>query len=877
MRSKFVLFLLAALLFPVQAFAQSQADFFDPNNLQEIRLEIRPNDWATLKQNYLLEDYYACDFHWIFKGKDIGSAEIGIRSRGRGSRSGVKPSLRVDFNRYESGQTFLGLKSVVLRANTQDASMMHERVSMELFRKMGLAAPRETHTKLYVNDQYVGLYTIVESLDKNFLKTNFGEDGGYLYSYDYNDAYLFEDRGPDPATYSPLPFKPETNTSKPNPGPIAVMVQTINKSSDAQFQAQVSQYIELTGFLTQVAVENFVAEQDGIAGDYGMNNFYIYRFDGKNLHKFIPWDKSNTFWSKDWPILHNMQENVLTRRALATPELLAIYRNALARAAEIAGGPGGWFEQEINKEYKQIQEAAYADPVKLCDPGATGGLRGCTNEEFDAEVAYMIEFARQRAIDVQTQLFGPNNVQNFTTNNLGGYSITATGASNALRVGYARIQNNAGSTTPSGLAIFSLRTGETVFTEAGVPASPLIQSGRIYAEVSGAVNTGLAIANPNDQAATLNFYFTDASGRDFGQGTTTIPANGQIAQFLNQAPFNSGTLASGAFTFTSSVPVAAIALRGLTNERSEFLITTLPVAPTTAQSGNVTFPHFADGGGWTTQVVLVNPGDQTIAGTLQFLSQGSSTAAGQPLVIATADGQSASSFNYSIPAHSSYRLRTAGSTSAIRTGSVRVTPASNNGTPSGVGIFSFRNAGITVTEAGVPAGRATSAFRLYAESSGDFSNFQAGSIQTGIAVANSTASTAAVTFELTNLDGTSTGLTGTVSVPANGQAALFLYQVPGLTLPTSFKGVLRISGPSGIAVVGLRGRYNERGDFLITTTPPVAEDEPTSQAEMLFPHIVEGGGYTTQFILFSGKPGQASSGALKFLNQAGQPLILSLR
>src|SRR5207244_11460604 len=151
----------------------------------------------------------------------------------------------------------------------------------------------------------------------------------------------------------------------------------------------------------------------------------------------------------------------------------------------------------------------------------------------------------------------------------------------------------------SGLAIFSLRNGNMVIGEAGVPASPLIQTGRIYAEVNGAVNTGLAIANPNDQAATISFYFTDATGRDFGQGTTTIAANGQIAQFLNASPFNSGTLASGTFTFSSSVPVAAIALRGLTNERSEFLITTLPVTTTTAQSGSLIFPHFADGGGWT--------------------------------------------------------------------------------------------------------------------------------------------------------------------------------------------------------------------------------------------------------------------------------------
>ena len=118
-------------------------------------------------------------------------------------------------------------------------------------------------------------------------------------------------------------------------------------------------------------------------------------------------------------------------------------------------------------------------------------------------------------------------------------------------------------------------------SEAGVPAAPLIQSGRIYAELNGSIDTGIAIANPNDQPATVSFYFTNAGG-SFGNGTTTIPAKGQIAGFLDQAPFSSGLSLSGSFTFSSPIPIAAIAMRGLTNERGEFLITTLPVVDLSA-------------------------------------------------------------------------------------------------------------------------------------------------------------------------------------------------------------------------------------------------------------------------------------------------------
>ena len=154
----------------------------------------------------------------------------------------------------------------------------------------------------------------------------------------------------------------------------------------------------------------------------------------------------------------------------------------------------------------------------------------------------------------------------------------------------------------------------------------------------------------------------------------------------------------------------------------------------------------------------------------------------------------------------------------------------------------------------------------------------AGAIQTGLALTNPSTAPLTINISMTRLDGSSLGLTGSVTVPASGQTALFLNQIPGFSgLPQNVQGVLRISAPSNVAVVGLRGRYNERGEFLITTTPPVGEDETASTTELVFPHILEGGGYTTQFTLFSGTAGQASAGSLRFYNQAGQPMRLSLQ
>jgi hypothetical protein len=372
--------------------------FFDDSVLHEIRLVVNSSDWQALKDHYLDNTYYPCEFRW----RDEVVRNVGIRSRGTGSRSPVKPALRVDFDRYSTDQKFLGLKSVVLRNNTQDASNLNERLSMLLFRRMGLAAPREAHTKLYVNNEYVGLYSIVESIDKKFLKRTVGEDEGYLYEYDYpagGQPYYFEYRGSNADLYVPLPFKPETHEDDPKPEFIERLVWTINETNPAIFRAAIAEFIDVTRFIRHVAVEMFLADNDGFLGDYGMNNFYLHRFENRNLFTFIAWDKSEAFKSgSSYSILHNIsdvpssQQNRLMRRVVSYPDLYSLYLDTLLECERSADEPengtaagSGWLEREIQREYQQVRDAALADPVKPF-----------TNEDFERAVNDLVTFARQR-------------------------------------------------------------------------------------------------------------------------------------------------------------------------------------------------------------------------------------------------------------------------------------------------------------------------------------------------------------------------------------------------------------------------------------------------------------------------------------------------
>lgn len=380
MRSLTLSGLLTTLLCAQAALGQTAEDFFDDSVLHEIRLWVHPADWEHLKANYLENTYYPAEVQW----GNVVAYDVGIRSRGFGSRSPLKPGLRVDINRYTKGQRFLGLTSFLLDNAAQDLSFLRERLSMLLFRRMGFPAPREAYTRLYVNDRYAGLYVIVEDVTKDFLRHNFGEDEGYLYEYKWTDEYHFEYLGADPAPYL-VKFEPVTHESQPDVSVLEEMIRTINQAPDEDFAARMSEYLELKGLLTYLAVENFLAEFDGILGEWGMNNFYLYRPADQKRFTLVPWDKDVTCSRPEHPIAFNLSSNVLVRRLMASPEMARDYLEALRATALQAEGPGGWLEQQLDRAYLQIRAAAHEDTIK-----------GYSGQDFEDQVALVREFVRTR-------------------------------------------------------------------------------------------------------------------------------------------------------------------------------------------------------------------------------------------------------------------------------------------------------------------------------------------------------------------------------------------------------------------------------------------------------------------------------------------------
>lgn len=481
------------------AAAQTADDFYDSNVLQDVYLTMNPADWSNLKLHYQDDTYYPADVQW----RGISAKNIGVRSHGTGSRTGIKPALLLNINYYTKDETFLGLKGTILKNSAQDSSMLRDRLTMEIFRHLGLPAPRVNSARVFMNGDYIGVYENFEDVDDVYLMNWFGENAGYLFKFQpftsgpYATGYHFEFLGDNLDNYSPVPFNPENHQNAPDTITLHDMEQVINQASDADFPTAIAAFLDLQRVAHYVAAEDVMGEWDGFLGDiFGMNNFYIYRFWNKQLFELLCEDEKDTFTSVSRELFHNASANVLTRRMVAIADIRNRWLEAALKVVAIIGGQNGWTDQEIAREYNQIRDAVYADPYKLVDNN--GVFSVMTNDVFDFQVAGLHDWVRQRGAVVTSgaAAAGFHLSPSGPSLNAGGVVNAATNSAGVLAPGmlvsaYGSQFAFATTQTPSAHLSSSLG-GLTVYVN-GFPAPLLLVSpGQVNFQIPWEITAGTA-------------------------------------------------------------------------------------------------------------------------------------------------------------------------------------------------------------------------------------------------------------------------------------------------------------------------------------------------------------------------------------------------
>ncbi len=270
------------------------------------------------------------------------------------------------------------------------------------------------------------------------------------------------------------------------------------------------------------------------------------------------------------------------------------------------------------------------------------------------------------------------------------------------------------------------------------------------------------------------------------------------------------------------------------------------------------FSQVADGGGYYTNFILVNPGSQEIVALLELFKP-DGTALHFHL-----NGNVDNVFAVPIKAKGMASLRSANTGAATQVGWARVRCAQAVG---GSIIYAAVAAGGSVLEeAGLDPSSPTSSFFLSVDT-------RRGSLA-GLAVANPNSATANLTLSLYDQAGFLLNQR-TESLAGGGQWARMVEQLfpAQATALSSFTGTIQVSAV-GATVFGTTLRFT--GNLSVFASIPVITAGSGSEiSDLYFPQIADGGGYRTTLTLVN-PTDSAISATLETFQGNGTPLIMTL-
>jgi hypothetical protein len=238
-----------------------------------------------------------------------------------------KRSWKADLEPDGGGERLAGMSKLNLKAMFNDPSQMREALAWRLFARAGVPASRHTYAKLGLNATYMGLFTVVEQVDKRFLKDRFGDnDEGNLYKAacgqlgcatlerrvggdggDGGRHYMASDPGDQTYRLTTNEDDPAANTYED----LARFIRVIDgaglaggdgRFEGAAFRQSVEDLFNVRAFLRWAGVNVLIGSWDNYFAT--PSNYFLYNsgrrgdergFMASPYFTFIPWDYDNSF------------------------------------------------------------------------------------------------------------------------------------------------------------------------------------------------------------------------------------------------------------------------------------------------------------------------------------------------------------------------------------------------------------------------------------------------------------------------------------------------------------------------------------------------------------------------------------------------------
>jgi hypothetical protein len=180
---------------------------------------------------------------------------------------------------------------LTFNANRYDDSRMKERLAYDLYRSMGIAAPRASWAVVRVNGESLGLYGMVEPVDGRFTADRWPDNP---------DADLYKEAWPGD-TGSALTSALKTNEETADVSGFTAFSDAMTAADDTDLLSTLGEFTDLDYWARYMAVDEAVLSYDGITyfwtdGVTTHNHNYYFYEDSPKHFTLIPWDVESTFW-----------------------------------------------------------------------------------------------------------------------------------------------------------------------------------------------------------------------------------------------------------------------------------------------------------------------------------------------------------------------------------------------------------------------------------------------------------------------------------------------------------------------------------------------------------------------------------------------------
>lgn len=311
-------------------FAEEHLKLFSHDTISEMEIHITQDEWdgllSDMDTNEKTGNYRKVRFVYRGIAGDEIMDEVGFRTRGNTTRVIPEDSegnyhrahFKLKFDKtfdlvkgtaeYDAlnDRRFKKNREINLKWNRgDDATQIRELYSYDFLNRAGVYAPKTGATRLYIKigdntKVYFGVYTVIESIDKTFLKKRYGGDGndGNLYKC------LWQNYGPATLKYDSVSasgavgvknwqtnYRPaydrQTNDELTSYTDIKSFSQNITNLSGSALKTYLDANFEVDRFLRYAAANMLL----GMPDDYWSmgNNYYLY-FNNAGKIEFLPYD-----------------------------------------------------------------------------------------------------------------------------------------------------------------------------------------------------------------------------------------------------------------------------------------------------------------------------------------------------------------------------------------------------------------------------------------------------------------------------------------------------------------------------------------------------------------------------------------------------------